>query len=179
MMKTLITTAIIVLSCQPLVAETGWISFGMGIGSEGLAGSVTSSTRIGSHGLVSLRGVITQELDNVNGDGWFSGESFFPGANDLGLLVGWVKTDDYRTNAVSVSVGIGVATITRKGAWDEGGWFESSHWDKKETTTAGLLFHSQVYFNKFGFQAFADLNSEASFGGFVISWRPFLFGAGR
>ena len=178
-MKTLIALAIIVTCCQPLSAGDIWMGCGGGFGSEGFAATVNGSVQIGSHGLIGVRWLESWQLDRINDDGWFSGESFNEGAGDVGLLVGLVRTDSQRKNLISVSVGFGSVTVTRKGEWDDGGWFESAHWDKAQVTTTGLLLQSQVFFGKFGILTFADFNSAASFGGVVFSWRPFVFNTHR
>ncbi|MBU8934148.1 MAG: hypothetical protein KOO62_09080 [candidate division Zixibacteria bacterium] len=171
-MKTFIAIAIFIMSWQPLQAGDFWLAFGAGVGSEGLAGHANGSLQLGSHGLVSIRWAESRELGGVNDsdDGLFSGPSFRRGANDFGILFGWVKVDKQQKSSLSVSAGVGSVTVTQKGEWIDN-WIFPDQWDKEVSTTTGFLLQGQLFRGKWGFQAFADFNSIKSFGGVVVSMR--------
>jgi hypothetical protein len=173
-MKTIITLVVLLAGCQPLLAGDAWMAGGLGFGSEGIAGSLTGSFQVGRFGLFSARFLQIQQLDQVNGGDNHGGEAFSPGASDIGILVGWAHTDPVRNSVLSLSAGIGSATIIERGEWKDN-WIFDDYWDKVQKSATGLLLQGEMFVNKYGVQVYADINSIRSFGGVVVSWR-FLHG---
>jgi len=172
-MKTIITFVLVLLSSPSLSADDFWLAAGGGGATKGLAIYGGLSLQIQRHILFGLRGVKTTDLSTVNEgrDGWFDGPEFSEAASDYGFLLGWIIAQDKEQKSIfTTSLGIGVVTVTERGR-RVNNWLGPDYWAKEQNSATGLALESQIFFRKFGFVAFANVNSLESFGGLVVSWR--------
>jgi len=164
---------LILISHTPSDASDRWLSVGVGAGSLGLAGMACGSLQLSPHTLISARYSMVNESKTINeNDDFFSGgEQFKPGVADFGVLFGYLRSIDSSKATLTVSVGLGQATVTTRGEFLENDWIFRNYWAKKVSRTTAVLLQAQLFGRKWGVQAFGDFNSIFSFGGMVISYR--------
>lgn len=131
-----------------------WVNAGIGVGSPGMAGIVSTSYQFSGSNLLTLRGAVTGEI---------FGDEFW----DIGLLYGQATTaQDYHA---SISAGIAVMGGSRS----TGGLFSDT---PRNVITRqfgfpieGLLFWHPSKFIGLGLSGFANINGERSFTGLAFS----------
>jgi hypothetical protein len=165
-----VTLAVLAVASQaraegPERRSGGYLSGGLGVGGEGVAGLLSLGIREGNH-LFTVRGAQTQEFD-------IFGPRPSRERSDVSVLYGRLAPSD--DGFVSLSAGPGVVHRVDRGERlaGTGGFLSSSRHERLSDTTVGLALSAKAQYSArhvgLGLEVFGNVNAKASFAGLALT----------